>query len=58
MLLFMKLMLISACAFLGLLTLWADHRTFKENLGDKIWWFILDAYALGLLAIAGYMIFN
>ncbi|HHT7822784.1 hypothetical protein ACTGJ4_08255 [Streptococcus suis] len=54
----MKLMLISACVFLGLLTLWADHRTFKENLGDKIWWFILDAYAFGLLAIAGYMILN
>ncbi|MGG6739263.1 UNVERIFIED_CONTAM: hypothetical protein QE602_08515 [Streptococcus suis] len=54
----MKLMMISACVFLGLLTLWADHRTFKESLGDKIWWFILDVYALGLLAIAGYMIFN
>ncbi|HEM3171374.1 hypothetical protein [Streptococcus suis] len=58
MIVFLKVMTISACAFLGLLTLWADHRTFKENLGDKIWWFILDAYALGLLAIAGYMIFN
>ncbi|CYX37400.1 hypothetical protein JO387_08090 [Streptococcus suis] len=58
MLLFMKLMMISACIFLGLLTLWADHRTFKESLGDKIWWFILDVYALGLLAIAGYMILN
>ncbi len=58
MIVFLKLMLISACIFLGLLTLWADHRTFKENLSDKIWWFILDTYALGLLAIAGYMIFN
>lgn len=58
MLMFMKLMLISACVFLGVLILWADLRTFKENLVDKFWWITLDAYACCLLVIAGYMILN
>lgn len=49
MILFLKLMVISACLLLAILIFVAGHKTYKEGRADKVVWFILDAYAIALI---------
>lgn len=52
MVLFLKLMIISACALLSILIFATGHKTYKESTADKVVWFIIDAYAVGLIYTA------
>ena len=49
MILFLKLMVISACLFLSILIFVAGRKTYKEGRADKVVWFILDIYAIALI---------
>lgn len=49
MILFLKLMVISACLLLAILIFVAGHKTYKEGRVNKVVWFIFDAYAIALI---------
>lgn len=49
MVLFLKLMVISACLLLAILIFVAGHKTYKEGRADNVVWFIFDAYAIALI---------
>lgn len=49
MVLFLKLMIISACALLSILIFVTGHKTYKESTADKVVWFIFDVYAIALI---------
>lgn len=49
MVLFLKLMVISACLLLAILIFVAGHKTYKKGKADKVVWFIFDAYAIALI---------
>lgn len=49
MVLFLKLMVISACLLLAILIFVAGHKTYKEARVDKVIWFIFDVYAIALI---------
>lgn len=46
MILFLKLMVISACLLLAILIFVAGHRTYKKGKADKVVWFIFDTYTI------------
>lgn len=52
MIVFLKFMTVSACLLLSYLIWAAGRKTFKENTADSIVWFIIDAYAVGLIFTA------
>lgn len=49
MVLFLKLMVISACLLLSILIFVAGRKTYKEGRADKVVWFIFDVYAIALI---------
>ena len=49
MVLFLKLMVISACLLLSILIFVAGHKTYKKEKADKVVWFIFDVYAIALI---------
>ena len=49
MVLFLKLMVISACLLLSILIFVAGHKTYKEGRADKVVWLIFDAYVIALI---------
>nr|DAK32458.1 MAG TPA: hypothetical protein [Caudoviricetes sp.] len=49
MVLFLKLMVISACLLLAILIFVAGHKTYKKGKADKVVWFIFDVYAIALI---------
>lgn len=49
MILFLKLMVISACLLLAILIFVAGHKTYKKGKAGKVVWFIFDAYAIALI---------
>nr|WP_220107408.1 hypothetical protein [Streptococcus oralis]MBW8203906.1 hypothetical protein [Streptococcus oralis] len=49
MILFLKLMVISACLLLSILIFVAGHKTYKKGKADKVGWFIFDTYAIALI---------
>lgn len=49
MILFLKLMVISAYLLLSILIFVAGHKTYKEGRADKVVCFIFDAYAIALI---------
>lgn len=49
MILFLKLMVISACLLLAILIFVAGHKTYKKGKVDKVVWFFFDVYAIALI---------
>ena len=49
MILFLKLMVISARLLLAILIFVAGDKTYKEGRADKVVWFIFDVYAIALI---------
>lgn len=49
MILFLKLMVISACLLLAILIFVAGRKTYKKEKADKVVWFIFDVYAIALI---------
>lgn len=49
MILFLKMMVISACSLLAILIFVAGHKTYKKGKADKVVWFFFDVYAIALI---------
>ena len=59
MVLFLKLMVISACLLLAILIFVAGHKTYKEGRADKVVWFIfIGAYGKFLVTKEQYESIN